>query len=85
MAKNPASRRQPKPAIPAGSEPFLAKPDAADAAAHGATLSSDMDYAQHEATYMRVTKLVRWGIACMVVLLIFLFIVVNPIIPPPAS
>jgi len=85
MAKKPASPRQPRPAIPPGSQPFVAKPEAAHAAAQGATLSSDMDYAAHEAMYMRFTTLVKWGIGCMVVVLIFLFVVINPIIPPPAS
>jgi Bacterial aa3 type cytochrome c oxidase subunit IV len=86
MVKKPASRSsRPRPAIPAGSQPFIAEPEASSAAAHGATLSPDMDYAAHEATYMRFTRLVKWGIGCIAVLLIFLFIVVNPIIPPPAS
>jgi hypothetical protein len=86
MAKKPASRSsQSKPAIPPGSQPFAAKPEAASAAAQGATLSSDMDYAEHEKTYMRFTTLVKWAIGIAVVVLIFLFIVANPIIPPPAS
>jgi hypothetical protein len=85
MAKKPASPRQPRPAIPPGSEPFIAKPEAAHAAAHGATLSSDMDYAAHESMYMRFTTVVKWAILCLVILVIFLFIVANPIVPPPAS
>jgi len=86
MAKKPASRSsQSKPAIPPGSQPFVAEPEAATAAAHGETLSSDMDYAAHEAMYMRFTSLVKWSILCIAILLIFLFIVVNPIVPPPAS
>ena len=85
MAKQPASPRPSKPAIPAGSTPFVAAPQAAHAAAHGATLSSDMDYAAHEAMYMRFTSLVKWGIVAMVVLVVFLFIVINPMVPPPTS
>ena len=84
MAK-PTSPRTPKPAIPAGSTPFVAEPQAAHAAAHGATLSSDMDYAAHESMYMRFTGLVKWGIVAMVVIIIFLFIVIHPMVTPPAS
>jgi hypothetical protein len=86
MAKKPASRSsQSKPAIPPGSQPFAAKPEAAAAAAHGATLSSDMDYAEHEKTYMRFTGLVKWAIGITAIVVILLFIIVNPIVPPPAS
>jgi hypothetical protein len=85
MAKQPASPRSTKPAIPAGSVPFIAAPQAAHAAAQGETLSSDMDYAAHEAMFMRFTSIVKWGIVCMVVLVIFLFIVINPMVPPPTS
>jgi hypothetical protein len=86
MAKKPASRTsKSRPAIPAGSQPFAAKPEAASAAAQGATLSSDMDYAEHESTYMRFTTLVKWAIGITAIVLILLFIIVNPIVPPTAS
>jgi hypothetical protein len=85
MAKTPASspRRRSKPAVPAGAQPFIAEPAAA--AAHGETLSSDMDYAAHEAMYMRFTSLVKWGIVAVAILVIFLFVVIHPMVPPPAS
>ena len=86
MAKSPASSpRSRKPAVPAGAQPFIAEPAAAAAAAHGETLSSDMDYAAHEAMYMRFTGLVKWAILAMAILVIFLFAVVHPMVPPPAS
>lgn len=87
MARKPAATtpRTRQPAIPAGSQPFIAEPQAAAAAAHGETLSSDMDYAAHEAMFMRFTGMVKWGIVGAVVLVLFLFIAVHPMITPPAS
>jgi len=86
MANTPASTsRRRKPAVPAGAQPFIAEPAAAAAAAHGETLSSDMDYAAHEAMYMRFTGLVKWGVVCIAILVIFLFVVIHPMVPPPAS
>ena len=38
----------------------------------------DMDYAQHEATWNNVLRLTKWAIIILAVLLVFLFIVVNP-------
>jgi hypothetical protein len=85
MARKSTAVRPSNTDIPAGSQPFVADPEGASAAAHGATLSSDMDYAAHEATYMRFTSLVKWGIAACVVLVIFLFIAIHPMVPPPTS
>ena len=45
----------------------------------------EMDYPAHEAMYHRFTGLVKWGIAICVVLLVLLFILVNPMIPAAAS
>jgi hypothetical protein len=47
--------------------------------------ASDMDYEAHEATFERFTNLVKWGIAACIVLIIFLFIAIHPMVPPPAS
>jgi hypothetical protein len=44
-----------------------------------------MDYAAHEAMYMRFTSLVKWGIVAVAILVIFLFVVIHPMVPPPAS
>ncbi|MEQ1769698.1 MAG: aa3-type cytochrome c oxidase subunit IV [Devosia sp.] len=38
----------------------------------------DMDYAQHEATWNTFINLAKWGIGIIVVLLVFLYIVINP-------
>lgn len=45
----------------------------------------EMDYPAHEAMYHRFTSLVKWGIAICVVLLVLLFILVNPMIPAATS
>lgn len=47
--------------------------------------ASDMDYVAHEATFERFTGMVKWGIVACVVLVIFLFIAIHPMVPPPAS
>ncbi len=44
-----------------------------------------MDYPAHEAMYHRFTSLVKWGIGVCVVLIVFLFIAIHPMVPPPAS
>ena len=38
----------------------------------------DMDYEQHEATYANVMRLTKWGVIALAVLVVFLFIVINP-------
>ena len=45
------------------------------------TISSAMDYAAHEAMYHRFTDLVKWGIIGSVVLVLFRFIVIHPMVP----
>jgi hypothetical protein len=58
---------------------------------HGAALPVDdgtipeMDYPAHEAMYRRFTDLVKWGIIVTVVVMVLLFILVNPMIQPAAS
>ncbi len=44
-----------------------------------------MDYPAHEAMFNKFTGLVKWGIVACVVLVIFLFIAIHPMVPPPAS
>jgi|GEM_PF-1108230 len=58
----------------------------AHAADHGdTTISSAMDYAAHEAMYRRFTGLVKWGIIGAVVLVLFLFVAIHPMLTAPAS
>ncbi len=83
MARKPTAT--PRTRKPAGVEPVAAAPEAAAASAQSETLSSDMDYAAHEATFTWFTGMVKWGIGLGFVLVIFLFIAIHPMIPPPAS
>ena len=89
MAKKPTTaapaQRNPKVAIPPGSQPFIAAPAAAVAAAHGETLSTDMDYAAHESMYENFTGMVKWGIIGAVVLVLFLFVVIHPMVQTAAT
>jgi hypothetical protein len=96
MAKNPASPSRPA-AVPAGSKPFVSEPQvAANVGAHdvhGApvvetgpnSISRGMDYAAHESMYHKFTGLVKWGIIIAVVVVIFLFVVIHPMVPTAAS
>lgn len=57
------------------------KPAAHQTAPSGeATIGSAMDYAAHEAMYHRFTDLVKWGIIGAVVLVLFLFVVIHPML-----
>lgn len=42
------------------------------------TISDDMDYAQHEATWRIFSNLVKWGVIALLVLVLALYIVINP-------
>jgi hypothetical protein len=42
------------------------------------TISAEMDYAQHEATWGLFTKMVKWGIIISVVAILILYFVINP-------
>ena len=42
------------------------------------TISPEMDYAQHEATWAIFTRLVKWGIIACVVLVLALYIFIHP-------
>ena len=42
------------------------------------TISDAMDYAQHEATWKTFTNLVKWGIIGLAILVVALFIFINP-------
>jgi len=42
------------------------------------TRHPDMDYAQHDATWHNVMNLVKWGVGILFVLLIVLYVVINP-------
>jgi Bacterial aa3 type cytochrome c oxidase subunit IV len=42
------------------------------------TTSPDMDYKQHDATWKGFTALVKWGIIGLAVLVVLLFIAINP-------
>ena len=42
------------------------------------TISADMDYAQHNATWHVFANLIKWGIIAIVVLVLALYIVINP-------
>ena len=97
MAKRPTTTTSRTRKAPAGEKPVVAQPAMAAAASghdvHGApvvrtgadTISSDMDYAAHESMYHRFTGLVKWGIAVIAAVVVFLFIVIHPMVPPPAS
>ncbi|HVX81451.1 MAG: aa3-type cytochrome c oxidase subunit IV [Devosia sp.] len=88
MAKKPTTTTS-RSRKPAGSSPL---PVESVVAAHpvyavpeAGEVESGMDYAEHESTYARFTSLVKWGIAASAVLVLFLFIVIHPMVPPPAS
>jgi len=97
MAKKPTTTTSRTRKAPAGEKPIVAEPAMAMAASghdvHGSpvlatghdTISSGMDYAAHESMYHRFTDIVKWGIVGVVVLVLFLFIVIHPMVPPPAS
>jgi hypothetical protein len=72
MAKRPSTSRTSTPAAPAHHDHAHAAP-----AGDGA---SAMDYPAHEAMYHRFTGLVKWGIIGSVVLVLFLFIVIHPMV-----
>ena len=42
------------------------------------TTSPDMDYKQHEATWKGFGAMVKWGIIAIAVLVVFLYIAINP-------
>ncbi len=42
------------------------------------TISADMDYAQHDATWRMFGNLIKWGVIVLVVLVLALYIVINP-------
>ena len=88
MAKKPTTTTTSRPRkTAAATAPLL------DDHGHGApvaagdisTISSGMDYAQHEATYRWFGSMVKWGIIACVVLVLFLFIAIHPMVPHPAS
>jgi hypothetical protein len=37
-----------------------------------------MDYAEHEATWNGFTKMVKWSVIALTILVVFLYIVVRP-------
>jgi len=83
MAKTPATTSRPRKTA--------AAPASHDNHGHGSPAvnsdgtASDMDYEAHESTYEFFTGFVKWGIIAIVVLVIFLFVVIHPMIVPPAS
>lgn len=42
------------------------------------TISADMDYAQHKATWSVFTKLIKWSCIGLAVLMLALYVFVNP-------
>ncbi len=42
------------------------------------TISDEMDYAQHEATWAIFTRLVKWGIIISGVSMVVLYFLINP-------
>ena len=50
----------------------------ADHATDHETISADMDYAQHDATWGMFANLIKWGIIVLVVLVIALYLVIQP-------
>jgi hypothetical protein len=45
---------------------------------HTETISSEMNYAEHEATWSVFTKMVKWGIIGCAVMLVALYLIVQP-------
>ena len=41
-------------------------------------VNTDDDFADHEKTYDRFLKIVKWSVIAMVILVIFLYVVINP-------
>ena len=39
---------------------------------------TDNDFMEHEKTYDRFIKLVKWSVVAMVVLVLFLYVMINP-------
>jgi len=80
MAKKPAaSRSTPSAAAHAGAA------IAEHAPASVGTISSAMDYAEHESTYQKFTGLVKWSIVVAIVMAVFLFVVIHPMVEVAAS
>ena len=52
--------------------------------AHGDNTSA-MDYPAHDAMYSHFMSMVKWGIIGAVVLVLFLFIAIHPMVPVAAS
>jgi len=42
------------------------------------TISDEMDYAQHDATWHLFTRLVKWGIIISAVAMVILYFLINP-------
>ncbi|MEO8882106.1 MAG: aa3-type cytochrome c oxidase subunit IV [Devosia sp.] len=86
MAKTPTTSSRPRktaaaaPAVSSHGDHGHASPSV-----NGDGTASDMDYVAHEAMFERFTGIVKWGMVACAVLVIFLFIVVHPMVPPPAS
>jgi hypothetical protein len=53
------------------------------ASASTAIITPEEDFRAHEATYRSFLKLTKWSIIALVVLLVVLFLVVQPHIVPP--
>jgi len=83
MAKTPATTSRPRKTAAAAAS--HADHGHGSPAVNSDGTASDMDYEAHEATFERFTSLVKWGILACAVLVIFLFIVIHPMVPPPAS
>ena len=47
--------------------------------------ASAMDYPAHETMYSHFTDMVKWGIIGAVVLVLFLFVVIHPMVPVATS
>jgi len=80
MAKKPAASRSTSSAAA----------HAGAAAVHNApasvgTISSAMDYAEHESTYHKFTGLVKWAIVITAVVVVFLYVVIHPMVQVAAS
>ena len=83
MAKKPAASRSSKTV--AASAGLAHAAGGHDMPSSSGTVSSGMDYAAHEAMYHRFTGMVKWGIIGAAVVVIFLFLVIHPMVPPAAS
>jgi L-lactate permease len=75
MAKKPAaSRSTPAAAAHAGAAAAHQTP------ASVGTISSAMDYAEHESTYAKFTGLVKWSIISAIVVMVLLYIIIHPMV-----